>query len=311
MNYKLMSLELTPTANDFVDQIIQQVKATPKKDLLSVVGQLEVSENIVRVENLVFHDNSLLQFTNLDAPYLVVAAKNLKFNAPKIKSSVSIKSIDINRLKGDNGSNGANAQNGNGAHGSNGTTGGKGKTKQLPDVYLMIENISTDFGDLSTFDWRLIFSGFKGGQGGQGGNGGNGGRGQDGVNSASGPGFCRRGGGNGQNGGNGGRGGKGGDGGDGGDGAAIYLVSQKVITDRLTYAQFFLEGGEGGDPGIPGNSGEGGTGGSGGSGSTFCSGGNAGGRGVKPDNLGHGNKGNSGSRGEIVIINKNISDLFK
>ncbi len=308
MEYQLQDLNLSNELTEDVNEIIQQIKATPKKDLVSVINRFEISDKIIRTENIVFHNNSELVFTNYELPYVVIAAKNLKFNAPQIKSTVKMGEFNLAVLKGEKGATGTNG--GQGQPGVDGGTGTKGKQKDIPDIYLFVENIATDYGELSTFDWQIQFNGLKGGEGGEGGTGGNGGAGDSGRTSSSGPGFCRRGGGNGGNGGNSGRGGKGGEGGDGSEGALVYLIGARPTTDRLTYAKFFLEGGAGGNGGQPGSSGQAGNGGPGGSGSRHCSGGNQGSNGQVLGNLGQGAKGKDGGRGEIKIITRSISDLF-
>lgn len=308
MEYQLQELDLSTELTDDVDEIIQQIKATPKKDLVSIINRFEIADKIIRTENIVFHNNSELVFTNFDLPYVIIAAKNLKFNAPQIKSTVKMGEFNLAVLKGDKGATGGNG--GPGQPGSDGGNGSKGKLKDIPDIYLFVENIATDHGELSTFDWQIQFNGLKGGEGGEGGIGGNGGNGSSGRTSSSGPGFCRRGGGDGSRGGNSGKGGKGGEGGDGGDGAIVYLVGSKQTTDRLTYAKYFLEGGAGGEGGQPGASGKGGSGGAGGSGSRHCSGGDRGSNGAAMGNLGQGSKGIDGERGEVKIIIRSISDIF-
>jgi hypothetical protein len=308
MEYQLQELNLSKELTEDVDEIIQQIKATPKKDLVSIINRFEISERIIRTENLVFHNNSELVFTNYDLPYVVIAAKNLKFNAPLIKSTVKMGEYNLAVLKGEKGATGADG--GESQAGLDGGTGTKGNRKDIPDIYLFVENIATDHGELSTFDWQIQFNGLKGGQGGDGGNGGNGGAGRKGRNSSSGPGFCNSGAGGGGNGGNSGRGGQGGEGGDGSEGAIVYLVGTKTTTDRLTYAKFFLEGGAGGEGGTPGLSGQAGSGGAGGNGSRHCSGGSSGSNGQVLGNLGQGTKGKAGERGEIKIITRSISDIF-
>lgn len=308
MKYQLQNLNASNELTQDIEEVIQLIKQTPKKDLVSIINRFEVSGQVIRTDHIVFHDNSELVFTNNDFPYVVIAAKNLKFNAPQIKSTVRMGDYNLALLKGERGATGANG--GVGQHGLDGGTGEMGKMKDVPDIYLFIENIATDHGELSTFDWQIRFNGLKGGQGGDGGTGGNGGGGDRGRTSSSGPGFCRRGGGSGGNGGNSGRGGKGGEGGNGSEGSIVYLVGAKPITDRLTYAKFFLEGGSGGEGGQPGTSGQAGRGGSGGSGSRHCSGGSRGSDGQVLKNLGVGSKGQDGDRGEIKIVDYLISQIF-
>jgi hypothetical protein len=308
MTYNFEALELVEESTQDLDNIVEQIKSTPLSDVVSVINQYVVTDNIIRTNNLVFHDNSELIFKDLDVPYIIIAAKNLKFNAPQIKSTIKLANFDTSSLKGQTGAKGADG--GSEQKGGDGDTGTNGNTKEIPDVFLFIENIATDHGELSTFDWQIKLNGLSGGEGGTGGNGGNGGKGSKGRNSSSGFGFCRKGAGNGSKGGDAGRGGRGGNGGDGGDGAIVYLVGSSYTTDRLIYAQYFLEGGKGGDGGKPGNSGLPGKGGDGGKGSTHCSGGDRGSSGNVPGNLGSGIPGQNGNRGEIKIIERSNSDLF-
>ncbi|MBL7904002.1 MAG: hypothetical protein JNL22_03170 [Bacteroidales bacterium] len=296
-------------------EIFEKVKQTPKKDLISIVGKYEVNEQIIKAENLVFHEKSELVFTNYNVPYVVIAVKNLKFNAPQVRSIVRFKDYDLVKLKGQKGVNGGNGANGtsdgsNGKPGRNGGTGRNGLTQKMPDIYIMVENIATDIGDLGTFDWVIDGNGVKGGTGGDGGDGGSGGNGSKGKKSSDGFGTCKRGGQNGGHGANGGKGGIGGKGGNGGNGANIYLVGNNASINRLTYAQYLNDGGMEGDGGKPGKSGAGGKGGKGGDGSTFCSGGNNGGDGSKPSANIKGQNGNKGKKGQLKITEREISDLF-
>lgn len=297
------------------DSIINRIKTVPKKDLISIMGKYEISSQIIRAENLVFHNNSELIFTDYSLPYVVIAAKNLKFNAPAIKSTVRFGNYDITLLKGKKGSNGNIGADGSGngvrgENGGNGGSGGIGGTQHTPDIYLIIENISTDFGDISTFDWQVLTTGLEGGQGGDGGDGGQGGNGSSGRNSRSNMFHCTRGASNGGQGGDGGQGGNGGRAGNGGNAGNIHLVGSAEVTQKLTYVQMLLNGGSSGRLGDPGISGNGGSGGSGGSGSTHCSGANRGGNGNKPSALGQGAAGQKGQNGEVKISNQNISTLF-
>jgi len=297
------------------DSLVTQIMNTPKKDLISVMGKYEVTSQVIRTENLVFHNNSELIFTNYSYPYVIIAAKNLKFNAPAIKATVKFGNYDIAIIKGSKGSTGSNGGNGsgNGVRGSNGTAGevgGNGNHQNTPDIYLIIENISTDFGDITTFDWQVFTTGLEGGQGGDGGNGGNGGNGSGGRNSRSNTFHCTRGASNGGRGGDGGQGGIGGIGSTGGNAGDIILVGSSEVTQKLTYVQFLLNGGIGGKAGLPGISGNGGSGGSGGRGSTHCSGADRGGNGNKPTPLGQGTNGQNGQNGEVKIINQVVNSLF-
>ncbi len=297
------------------DSLTTQILNTPKKDLISVMGKYEVTTQVIRTENLVFHNNSELVFTNYSYPYVIIATKNLKFNAPAIKATVKFGDYDIAILKGSKGSKGNTGGNGsgNGGRGQNGTTGGSGgvgKTQNTPDIYLIIDNISTDFGDISTFDWQVFTTGIEGGQGGDGGDGGDGGNGAGGRNSRSNAIHCTRGASNGGRGGDGGQGGIGGTGGTGGKAGNIILVGSPEVTEKLTYVQFLLNGGNGGKAGLSGVSGNGGSGGSGGRGSTHCSGADRGGRGNKPNPLGEGTNGQNGKNGEVKIINQIVNSLF-
>jgi hypothetical protein len=297
------------------DSIVNKIRAAPKKDVVSVIGRMEFSGQVIRAENLVFHNNSELVLTNYNVPYIIIAVKNLKFNAPAIKSAVRFGQPDLSSLNGSKGSAGSNGANGtgNGGNGGNGTDGGtgtKGGTLHTPDIYLVVENINTDYGDITTFDWQVFANGFKGAKGGEGGNGGAGGGGAKGRNSRSNVFHCTRGAGNGGNGGRGGRGGAGGEGGDGGNAGNIYLVGTSTITEKLTYVQYSLNGGEAGDGGDAGASGNGGGAGGGGNGSTHCSGGDKGSAGQKPAPIGAGNPGTKGKNGEVKIINTSIVSLF-
>ena len=308
-------LKAHPGMTQIPDSIINQIKNTQKKDLISIMGRYEVSSQVIRTDNLVFHNNSELIFTNHSFPYVIIATKNLKFNAPAIKATVKFGKYDIALIKGLKAGSGKIGMNGvgngvRGGNGGNGEVGGNGGTQNTPDIYLIIENISTDFGDITTFDWQVFTTGFEGGQGGDGGDGGNGGNGSGGRNSRSNLVSCTRGASNGGRGGDGGQGGIGGQGGPGGNAGNIYLIGSPEITQKLTYVQFLLNGGKGGNGGLPGASGNGGSGGSGGNGSTFCSGANRGGNGTKPNSLGQGIVGQSGLNGEVKIINQTVTNLF-
>jgi hypothetical protein len=316
MNYTTEKLKFNQIEERAIEDLIEQIKSEPKQDLVSVIGKYEFDKQIIYAENIVFHDNSELIFTDLDLPYVILACKNLKFNAPLIKSTIKIADFNVSTLKGIKGDDGNNGSNGasdgrSGQNGGNGAKGADGATQEIPDLYLFVDNVATDHGEISTFDWQIKFEGIEGGEGGKGGNGRNGGNGARGRKSASGPFFCKRGAQRGGNGGNGGKGGQGGDGGDGSEGATVYLISNESTVDQLVYAQYHLNGGDMGDKGVPGTPGNGGAKGQGGKGTTHCSGGKNGSNGSSNvGDLGNGSYGLEGKRGEIKIIEKDLNTIF-
>lgn len=305
----------TPSSNETTipEEVLDLIKRAPKKDVVSIIGKYEVNDQVIRADNLVFHNNSELVFTNYDVPYIVIAVKELKFNAPLIKSTIRLADFDVSSLKGkkgERGTNGHTRSNRDGSPGTDGTVGEKGASKAVPNLFIIVEKINTDFGELSTFDLQINFKGVQGGPGGDGGDGGDGGNATTGRSSKSNWVKCTRHAGTGGSGGASGRGGKGGEGGDGSNGAIVYLVGNESVTGRLVYARYLLDEGAEGAGGAPGISGKGGGAGAGGDGSRHCSGGNKGNDGAVLPNLGPGEKGKRGTRGEIKIIKKSLDGLF-
>jgi len=306
--------------NVLTDDMINQVNSTPKEGIFSIAETVKFDKQILRADEIVFAPNSTLELTNMDYDWIILIADKIKFTAPLKKATIK-RGFEIYASDGDKGEQGLNGNNGsgtgsNGTNGQDGKKGGKGNTKQLPNIYIVTNQVTSQKSNLAPdyINLKLILPGIDGGRGGIGGEGGDGGNGTKGVKGANGVVDCRRGGGDGGNGGNAGKGGQGGDSGNGGDGANIVFIGTDSALEVLSYSIIINTGGDSGIPGRPGQVGFSGNGGAGGDGTFYCSGGDAGRKGLipNPKNNGIGQLGEEGSKGKIdkVLISKYINLQF-
>jgi len=307
--------------NQLTEEMIKKINLTDKQGIYSVAEVVKFDQQVLRADELVFSPNSVLELTNLDYDYILIVANKIKFTAPLKKATIK-RAFDVfaeNGTDGNLGSNGVSGTTGgkNGSDGTNGgigQKGGKGKTKQLPKIYIITNEVTSQASNqaLDYINLKLLFPGIDGGSGGNGGRGGNGGNGGNGRKSSSGAFDCKRGGGDGGNGGLAGKGGQGGDGGDGGNGADIFFIASDSAMEILSYSVVINTGGDSVAAGLPGAIGFPGFGGGAGAGSIHCSGGDSGANGKNPVplNEGNGQSGKEGAKGKIEKFNiSNVEGL--
>lgn len=304
--------------------ILDAVRLAPIETIVSVSGDYLVEGNVIKADQLVMDCNSRITFKSVDHPWLIVAAKRLKFkDAGGNCSHIFRRAVSISAPPGSTGADGSlgnpnyvHHQGGQGRHGGHGTagsSGGVGGTLHHPPVYFVIGNLEAQTGNSLEAKLFMFFRGITGGQGGLGGNGGSGGSGEKGGDAADGLLDCRRGPGRGGNAGNGGTYGIGGQGGPGGNGPSIYLVGPRHVVDTLSFAGFMIAGGIGGPGGECGQSGNPGMTGDQGRLSNRCrSGPGPGARGTKPNRPAEckGPDGKDGGRGSIFAAAIDINNLF-
>jgi hypothetical protein len=183
------------------------------QSLFPVNGSEPFAGTVLKADVISFSANSELVLGATSAPFIVIAARDVKF--PDTESSYRIR---FETTAAANGTDGAD-----GATGEPGKTGG---SFVLPHVYLIADHFSVgNDAKPRMINLALKFRGVAGGDGGRGGSGGDGADGARGRNASSGPFGCKHSGGNGSPGGDGGAGGTGGDGGRGGDGGSVTFVS--------------------------------------------------------------------------------------
>ena len=296
--------------NKLTNEMIDKINATEKQSIYSIAETVKFDKQILRADEIVFAPNSVLELTNMDFEYIILVADKIKFTAPLKKATIK-RSFEVFAESGKDGSNGSNGTNGTtgGKNGSDGTSGGvgekgeKGKTKELPKIYIITNQVTSQASEQAPdyINLKLLFPGIDGGNGGGGGRGGQGGNGGDGRKSSSGLVDCKRGGGDGGNGGQAGKGGQGGDAGDGGSGADIIFIGSESALEVLSYSVIINTGGDSGIPGQGGAVGFPGFGGGPGAGSVHCHGGDTGSKGGIPDpsNEGIGNVGLEGQKGTV------------
>jgi hypothetical protein len=281
-------------------------------EILQISGIERLSGQILRVDELVFQPNSVLELQSLDKPWVAIVVRRLKFADPTAPSAIRRRPdiVAPTGAAGARGSNGRDAKGRQGANGRNGQAGqraapgGDGGTAALPTVYLIAESVEAGRGTFASgvFAFSIEMPGIEGGAGGQGGSGGRGGRGSNGRDGNSDAVSCRRSAGDGGDGGASGASGPGGNGGRGGDGAPIVLVSSAAGLDVLSYARLVTDGAPGGKGGLGGSATKGGEAGSRGGGRGLCSSGSPGAAGAKGAVGRPGEDGAAGSRGRVFTF---------
>lgn len=306
-------------------EVVEALKRAPvTRTIIPIRGNEEFGEQVVKADEIVFSEGSALTLTNLQAPWIVVAAKRIKFNDPErwsyIRRSPAAEG-GATGTQGATGNKGADeggetGRTGNPGHpGGPGGPGGSGGTVQMPDIYIVAGEFLDPSGPLPAglLNMVLFFPGLDGGTGGEGGRGGGGGRGGPGKEGATSLFDCKEGGGPGGRGGDGGSGGRGGDGGAGSAGGRLTYVTTKTGAEVLSYVRVNNVGGRGGIAGRGGAPGTPGGGGPGARANGFCRGTSSGPAGGYPTpvNLGGGANGGDGDKGSVTaIIVPSVDPLF-
>jgi hypothetical protein len=306
-------------------EVADALKRAPvTRTIIPIKGVEQFGEQVVKADEIVFSEGAVMTLTNLQAPWIVVAAKRIKFNDPDrwshIRRDPSAEG-GATGTQGATGSKGADEggetnRTGNPGHpGGPGGPGSAGGAARMPDVYIVAGEFLEPSGPLPAglLNMVLFFPGMDGGTGGEGGRGGNGGRGGPGKEGATSLFDCKEGGGNGGRGGDGGSGGRGGDGGAGSQGGRLTYVTTKAGAEILSYVRVNNVGGRGGIAGRGGAPGTPGGGGPGARSNGYCratSSGPAGGY-PNPVNLGGGENGRDGDKGTVTaIILPSVDPLF-
>lgn len=297
-------------------EILEAIKKAQKiQTILPISTAEKFSQQVIKADEIVFQSGGRIILTNLDLPWVVIAAQRIKFNFPDTYSFIQ---RDLGVLAGPSGLGGAAGANrpdtttetgrtgDPGVAGEQGHLGRGGGRRSVPDIYI----ITNDFIDPSgpvppgILSLALLTPGVDGGQGGDGGNGGNGGRGGPGKEGATTPFDCHEGGGPGGPGGQAGQGGRGGDGGAGSNGGNLIYVSTRAGIDKLSYVRVNNIGGRGGVPGRGGMPGVPGGGGPGAGRNGWCGSTGPGSAGTFPNpaSLGSGQPGSDGGKGSVTAI---------
>jgi hypothetical protein len=319
----LVILGATPTSaqqaipiGNLPSEIAAAVKAAPlTKTLIPISGEEKFNQQIIKADEISFADGAKMTLTNMNVPWIVVAAQRLKFLKP---DAYSIIQRDPAKLSGSPGIQGAAGGNGAdnpgetnrtgnpGYPGNPGGPGSQGETKQLPEVYLVVGELLDPKGQIPPgfLNLVMIFRGVDGGDGGVGGRGGNGGRAGNGKEGATSAFDCKEGGGPGGTGGAAGAGGQGGDAGNGGNGSDLVIVTTKSSYEVLSFARINNIGGRTGQPGRGGNPGTPGAGGAGAGSNGWCKATGPGAPGAYPSpvNLGDGKPGVDGQKGTVTAV---------
>lgn len=301
-----------PTVDAALPDDVRQLLAgiTTVESLFPVNGSEPFAGAVLKADVISFSPNSELVLQNSTAPYIVIAARDVKFRDGtsnyRIRFADTPATDGADGLDGTSGANGQGEENFTGRPGAAGTTGGVGAigaSRSLPHVYLIVDHFSIgNDAKPRAINLSLKLRGVSGGDGGRGGAGGNGGDGGEGHEGSDGFGFCKHGGGNGGTGGDGGFGAPGGNGAAGGAGGSVTFVSTSRGVGQFSYASILNQGGAGGSSGPAGRSGRAGYGGPGGHGSKFCHGGHGGAAGTVPTAATSGIDGDRGAKGTVELI---------
>lgn len=315
-------------ASEIPADVISLIKNTPKTQDVFSIGQdgYEFKNKILKCDVLTFQNSGTLIMSAVDADWIAIVAKTIKFVAPREEAYITIPTDRISvghgstvsdystaaaaGNKGDPGGNGSPGKTGlNGANGGNGLNG-----KRVPVLYIFTEQILNQPGAVLPTNLALTIknNGVNGGYGGNGQNGQDGGYGGNGGPAKVGfLGNCDAGAGSGGNGGNGGIGGKSGNGGNGGNGGDIYYCGTIKAINLLEFSDVKNKEGIGGIDGTNGNNGNGGAAGVRGEHRGSCQGGGSGESGrIFPDDVNIPGKGRDGMKGKIQRVPFDVSLLF-
>ncbi len=306
-------------------EIAAAIKAAPfTQTLIPILGEEKFAQQIIKADEISFAEGAKLTFTNLDVPWVVIAARTIKFAKPESYSYIRRDQAVQKAASGSAGGQGPRGadrpgetgRRGNDADaGGDGGNGTDGATRSLPVIYLVAGKIVDPKGAVPPGLLNLVISargvdGGDGGRGGSGGAGGTAGNGKEGATSAI---DCKEGGGPGGTGGARGRGGKGGAAGRGGNGADMIFVVTKPAYEVLSFTRINNAGGGAGSPGLAGSPGEPGRGGAGGRGNGFCGAKSRGAEGgyQDPSTLGTGRTEQDGDKGAVTaVILPSVDQLF-
>jgi len=293
---------------DEVRQLLASV--TTVHSLFPVNGSEPFAGNVLKADVINFSRDSELVLHNVTTPYIVIAAREVKF--PDATSSYRVRFDNVVAPQGNAGVGGARGADGEGetdftghpgAGGSAGTSGGPGARQFLPHVYFVVDHFSVANDPAPrSINLAMKLTGIAGGIGGAGGAGGDGGSGARGHKGSDNFHSCKHGAGRGGKGGDGAIGGTGGDGAQGTRGGSLTFVSTGLGVSQFGYASIQNQGGAGGIGGAAGNAGRPGGGGPGGHGSHYCHGGNSGSAGGTPAAASAGNEGTPGMKGKTTLI---------
>jgi hypothetical protein len=243
-------------------EVINALKASIASDLYPVTGTESYGLSVLKTRVLQFDSGAVLSLTKLDAPFLIICARQILLRGPAPRATIT-RDTNVVSKDGAAGANGAPKMDAplpaqpapgpglDGAPGAAGAPGTPGQSLQVPSLYLFVEQIvGHPHAPVEWLDLWLLMSGIDGGGGGAGGNGGNGGRGGRGGSGGAGG-----------NGGVGGEGGAGGAGGNGSDGGRLVYVGPEAGLEQMSWIKVVNTGGLGERGGVHGSGGPGGPGG--------------------------------------------------
>ncbi|ACB28409.1 hypothetical protein [Methylobacterium radiotolerans] len=317
--------DLSSSNPDIPKDVADAIKAAANvKDVIPISGSESFAQQVVKSDEIVFDRGSHLVIKNLSAPWIAIAAKNIKFRDPINYSFIERDYTITSAPDGKNGATGAKGpddfgetnRRGNDGHpGGPGLAGSAGSSMPLPTIYIIAGKLLDDKNQeipAGILNLAVLARGVDGGMGGTGGRGGNGGHAGNGKEGASGGFDCKEGPGPGGNGGVAGMGGPGGPGGAGSDGGTIIFVSLKQGAETFTYARVNNQGGIGGIGGRGGPPGSPGAGGGGAGRNGWCGPSGPGSPGTYPSpvNYGDGKNGPDGKKGEMRVISVPNIDIF-
>src|SRR5258708_22696037 len=166
--------------------VVAAIKAQTSFGLFPVTGTESFSGQCLKTKILQFDSDATLRLTRMDLAFLVICARQILLRAPAVRAVITrdfgVSAISVAAgATGTSGANGA-ARGANGTDGAHGSAGSAGQTIQLPQIYLLVEDILVHpYGPVEWFDLSIVVPGVDGAPGGTGGNGGNGGAGAPGV----------------------------------------------------------------------------------------------------------------------------------
>lgn len=295
-------------------EIADAIKNAPlTQTLIPITGDERFNQQIIKANEISFSPGSRLTLTNINAPWIVIAAKTIKFASPTTYSFISRDPTIDSAGRGADGSVGSKGadnpgetgRTGNpGGAGGPGRPGGAGGVLQLPTIYIVVGSFDDPKGPIPPGVLNLVIfdRGVNGGDGGTGGKGGDGGHAGNGKEGATHLFDCGEGGGPGGTGGTAGPGGRGGDAGPGGNGGNIvFVVTQQAYND-LSFFTINNVGGQSGTPGHGGPVGYPGQGGGGANSNGYCQATHSGPSGAypSPSNLGDGSTAQDGAKGSVT-----------